>query len=314
METEQLRCGDRVFDVVRFSEKLIPEFIYLFNLSFNKKISRDFVSRKYATEGLGGSFFGYMAFDKDVPIAYYGTLPVQVVIDGRIMTAVQSADTMTHPDYRGLGLFPKLATKTYQLANSEGAKFVFGWPNQNSFHTFKHKLGWIELGRMRKFSLRVSTLPLAKLSVKIRLFRPLFIRWVNAIFTVTNEGCKPFDTERSIPLDFHYLSYKQSQGAVCVQLGETNQLVSIDHRLKIGNLPFEDNQKLKRTCSDLTRKAFLCGIDEIQIVVHPTFKHGDTLKEIGFRESDDLPLMYWPFNTEIEIKELKVTGLDYDGF
>jgi len=77
--------------------------------------------------------------------AIYATLPVRVRVDGNVRLALQSLDTLTDRDFRGKGLFVSLAQATYARAASEGAAFIYGFPNGNSAPGFYSKLGWQSL-------------------------------------------------------------------------------------------------------------------------------------------------------------------------
>lgn len=72
----------------------------------------------------------------------YATFPVQVLVDGKAYTAVQSVDTLTDEAFRGLGLFKRTARSVYERCAQEGVSFVYGFPNGNSAHGFFHRLGW----------------------------------------------------------------------------------------------------------------------------------------------------------------------------
>ena len=78
--------------------------------------------------------------------AVYATLPTLMRIDGRVELAAQSVDTMTDGAFRGRGLFVRLANATYDRAQAEGFRLVYGFPNQHSAHGFFDRLGWCRLG------------------------------------------------------------------------------------------------------------------------------------------------------------------------
>lgn len=314
MATELIEIRDKQIRIERFSEKLISDFIQLFKTSFGKSISREFLELKYKTEKLGGKYVGYMAFHEEKAIAYYGVLPVPFILNGNQITAVQSADTMTHPDYRRHGLFPLLAKKTYDLAKKEGASFVFGWPNQNSYPSFKKKLGWIDLGNMVRFTREVSTFPLAKLSVKLPVFRGIFLWLFRKVANVTIMDFPHGKENNIVPRNRNYLGYKESLGAFQIHTKFGTIIASLDYRLKIGDISNIETNDFPALLLELQRICRICGIGEIQIIVGPTSKIANDLTAAGLDKSEDLPLMYWPFVEEIQIDNLKLTGLDYDGF
>ena len=93
-----------------------------------------------------GRMFVDFALAPDARLAaLYATLPVRFRIAGDVALAMQSVDTITDADYRGRGLFLKLAKSTYARAAADGAKLVYGFPNGNSVHGFFERLEWKNL-------------------------------------------------------------------------------------------------------------------------------------------------------------------------
>jgi GNAT superfamily N-acetyltransferase len=88
--------------------------------------------------------------------AQYAVSPLRLQVDGRDYPAALSLDTATAPEFRGRGLFPKLATQLYTELEADQCVAVFGFPNRQSAPSFFHKLGWIELA---PFPLLVKPLP-----------------------------------------------------------------------------------------------------------------------------------------------------------
>lgn len=315
METETVEIKGKQIVIRRFTEGMISQFQELFTASFEKTISAEFLHKKYDTKKLGGSYLGYMAFHDQKPIAYYGVLPVPFVLDGKKLTAVQSADTMTHPDYRRHGLFPLLAKKTYELAKEERASFVFGWPNQNSFPSFKNKLGWIELGNMQRFSLKVSTLPLAKVFFKLQFLRPFYLTIIRSILQADSPTkVEPVTTNNCVIRNTDYLEYKKTLSVFSIPSDFGNVPASIDYRLNIGYLTALQTQHFPEILSDLKRSCVLSGIDEIQFTISPNSPLATVLAKAGMKSTDGLPLMYWPFSDAIKIETLNLTSFDYDRF
>lgn len=78
----------------------------------------------------------------------YSLAPTQMNIGGRIVAGAQSLDTMTHPEFRGQGLFVKLADHCYQQAVAEGCAMVYGFPNENSYPGFTRRLNFQHVGEV----------------------------------------------------------------------------------------------------------------------------------------------------------------------
>lgn len=77
--------------------------------------------------------------------AIYAVQPARVRVDGRQRLAAQSVDTLVDADFRGRGLFTKMADAVYGRVRAQGGAFVYGFPNANSAPGFFKKLGWVSL-------------------------------------------------------------------------------------------------------------------------------------------------------------------------
>ncbi|CAM3645184.1 GNAT family N-acetyltransferase [Flavobacterium gelidilacus] len=85
-----------------------------------------------------------IAFDesKQKTAAIYAVSCVKFKIDNELHVGTQSLDTITDIDYRGKGLFIKLAENVYNNAINENVALVYGFPNGNSIYGFEKKLQW----------------------------------------------------------------------------------------------------------------------------------------------------------------------------
>jgi hypothetical protein len=101
-------------------------------------------------KNLPGSQVIYYAIDKgsNQIAAIYTYLPVKLLCMGRIVTAMQSFDTLTDYRHRSKGLFIKLASKLEKEESLKNNELVFGFPNENSVHGFVKKLGFTYFGEV----------------------------------------------------------------------------------------------------------------------------------------------------------------------
>lgn len=95
-----------------------------------------------------GNVISVNAFDGDKMVAHYACIPIEMRIAGRIAKGIHSMATVTHPDYRGRGLFRTLAQKTYEIAQQEEYEFVSGVANANSYPGFIKHLGFYLIDRL----------------------------------------------------------------------------------------------------------------------------------------------------------------------
>jgi hypothetical protein len=299
-------------ELVRFSAVHYNAFVRLYNKSFRTPISLESVRRKYDTEYSGVSHVGFAALQESRMVAYYGVIPTWVVINGNRILACQSADTMTDPEFKGMGLFPKLAELTYSLAMDIGIRFVFGWPNKYSYPVFKNKLGWNEIAKMLDYSKSIKTFPLSKLAFKLRI-RKLY----NFIFKILlNNGDLLINEFENNSTTVEYIHYKMRNGAFVYRHGNAFCMLSVDYRLKIGAINYQNRDDLDKLLKSLS---LICGLIGIQEIVYSTNSFDnherDALRASGFIASEGLPLMYRSFDgINSDVKLIKLTTLDYDTF
>ena len=120
------------------------QIIELKNQIFNENTDLDDWVWLFKDNPAGEALIG-LARDGEVIAGQYTVVPVKMRIDGQIALCSQSLDTMTNPDYRGLGIFTALAEDVYKNAESDGQSFVYGFPNKASYPGFIKKLDWFDV-------------------------------------------------------------------------------------------------------------------------------------------------------------------------
>lgn len=106
----------------------------LFKESFNKSMDNSFWKWRYQNNILNKIMIK-LAIDEEKLAAHYAVSPTQIYIDGKRYNSAISMTTMTHPNYRGLGLFTKLANELYE-SHKEDLDVIYGVPNDNSLKGF----------------------------------------------------------------------------------------------------------------------------------------------------------------------------------
>lgn len=104
--------------------------------------------KKWYLDNPCGKVLSFNAFDGEKMVAHYACIPTKMIFKNEIVTGLHSMATVTHPDYRGKGLFTALARHTFDLAQELKYKFVIGVANANSFHGFVNKLGFSFITRL----------------------------------------------------------------------------------------------------------------------------------------------------------------------
>lgn len=81
-------------------------------------------------------------------VGQYALWPTPLRLDQAIVQGAQSLDTMTHPDYRGQGMFTVLAEECMNYAAARGIQALYGFPNENSQPGFIRRLDWDHTGEI----------------------------------------------------------------------------------------------------------------------------------------------------------------------
>jgi hypothetical protein len=80
--------------------------------------------------------------EDDALAGIYAVFPSTFTVGGRVVTGVQSLDTLTDTAYRGRGVFTMLAGSMFARCIADRIGFVYGFPNANSAPGFFRKLAW----------------------------------------------------------------------------------------------------------------------------------------------------------------------------
>lgn len=159
----------------------------LFEKSFGRALDEQILRWRYLDNPMKDVLVAVQIEDNRL-VANYSASPCLVCIDGKVYKTGLSMTTMTHPDYRGRGLFPQLANELYDHMNSRNYLMVWGFPNPNSHQTFNKYLGWKD----------IFSIPMMQLS----------------LLEFKGDKCIPCcDND----FDLNYPKYKNPQGLICVQ-------------------------------------------------------------------------------------------------
>ncbi len=79
-------------------------------------------------------------------VGVLGFVPWEVTASGESHSAYLAIDLVVDPAYRGRGIFKGLGKAALAAAASEGASFVWGFPNASAAHAWFNRFGWVRLG------------------------------------------------------------------------------------------------------------------------------------------------------------------------
>jgi GNAT superfamily N-acetyltransferase len=107
--------------------------------------SREHLEWQYRDNPTGKVFVDLACRNASGIASIYASLPVFARVDGVKRLALQSLDTLTDAEYRGKGLFVRLARSLFDRATTQKVAFIYGFPNGNSAHGFFKRLEWKSL-------------------------------------------------------------------------------------------------------------------------------------------------------------------------
>lgn len=125
-------------------EEYIPHLIDLHESCFTQPVDSEYFLWRYMNNPVD-DLLVCVAIDKGKVIANYAVSPCILLRDNKEIKSALSLNTMTHPDYRGLGLFTSLAAKLYEYMKENEYEMVWGFPNYLSHRTFISKLQWKDI-------------------------------------------------------------------------------------------------------------------------------------------------------------------------
>lgn len=134
------------------------KILKLFADSFGQALQKDVWSWRFQDNPAGPGIIE-LSWDDEVLAAHYAVTPVILSINGADYLSGLSGTTMTHPHYRGRGLFPLLAEHTYTRMNQSGFVMIWGFPNALSHRGFVRYLGWQDIHEIPVFRLLLSKMP-----------------------------------------------------------------------------------------------------------------------------------------------------------
>jgi GNAT superfamily N-acetyltransferase len=287
---------------------------------YNRKTTRDYFEKKYDTTYAGVTHMGFIAFDQSqFPVAFYGVIPTQMWYKNEIILGAQSADTMTHPEYRGAGLFAKLAELTFELCKKYSIKLIFGFPNQNSLPGFINKLKWQKTENMDCFMISVKPyFRLQKIANKFSVLKSVFDFYQRLIlkkYLLPNNGLENSAIANSfngIFRDDDYLQYKTYSHTYTIKIGGSAFWIKLQNGLMIGDVDATP-ETFNNDMGKLLKLASTLGVDLVQFHSSP----GTKLHSLFLQKYDPVnsfTIIFKDLIGNIETNMFKFTFADIDIF
>lgn len=100
--------------------------------------SSQYLSWEYAGNPDGNAVISIARRVNEI-VGQYIVLPRNFILNGEIINGSLSVNTLTHPRFRGSGLFPLLAENSFNSCREKGIHFTVGFPNNKSAPVISRK-------------------------------------------------------------------------------------------------------------------------------------------------------------------------------
>ena len=237
------------YRIERISNDKLKDIDILYEIVYKHKPRKDHFLKKYNTVYTGLQYIGHIAYnDENIPVAHFAILPCFIQYENELILSGQATDAMTHPSYRNKGLLEKLAQQTFEMCKANGIKFLFGFPNQNSYHPLVNKLEWKKIYNLQLFSIDVKVSPLVSALKKIRATKlsENYTPEVLQKYRLPENGLQnTFIKEgfSSVYRSDDYLKYKAAYSNSCVIKIENAKLwIRINNNLIIGDIEVQEQE------------------------------------------------------------------------
>lgn len=312
--------GLHEYQIERLEKSRFGDLTALYKAVYGRAISENFFPRKYYTAYTRHENLGYIAYKGSIAVAFYGVIPTLIEYEKKTVSAAQSADTMTHPDHRKKGLFAHLARLTYDLCQESGIKFVFGFPNQNSYHGLSKTLQWKQTETLDSFTIPIGSRFITRATKKFALTKPFYSGYLKSIIQKyqTGESGVPNSVVRDgfsgVQRDAQYLRYKDYSDTIVIQAGTAKIWIAIKGNLWIGDLANVENSKdLTTAIEELKKFGQKLGLSSINFQASP----GTSLHRLFAREYESFPsfaTMFLDLGANLVFENIKFTLADIDIF
>ncbi|WP_054692132.1 GNAT family N-acetyltransferase [Syntrophomonas palmitatica] len=134
------------------SKKYSSEFIYKLLMLIRSnygdiEISNErYIKWQYEYNPIGQALVRIAEDSNNDFVGQYAVIPIRLKIGKNHITGSLSINTITHTNYRNMGIFVSLANDVFLDCEGLGIDFTIGFPNQNSYWGFVNRLNFKDLG------------------------------------------------------------------------------------------------------------------------------------------------------------------------
>lgn len=124
--------------IAYYETEMKPQVALLFENEYQipKNDFQDLMTRLYEHPLQKEKSIQLVALDGDMVVGFQSFFYWPYVLNGNTLYSLQSGNSITHPNYRGKGIFKKLLNFVFENKNVLQADFMMGFPVQASYGSF----------------------------------------------------------------------------------------------------------------------------------------------------------------------------------
>ena len=302
------------YHLKRLETQDFPAVKQIFWEVFNKKVSVSYLRNKYNTSYLGVGYIASIAYENETPVAFYGAIPQKFSNDREGVFVAQACDSFTLKQCQGQGIHYQLAKLSYEFMKEIGIQCVYAFHSENTYYA-TIKLGWKKHMHLERCSIKVPTLPLAKILNKVGL---------NATYDLFFKKETPKEALKKLRIDHkerfqqgltpHFIDYKNSfNNHYFFEANGCILWVKVVAIMMVGFFYAPSEIALQKALSKLKRKALMLGINQILFQIHPESTMASQIKNIVTHKESWL-IGYLDFDARINISDFLFTYADLDTY
>ncbi len=301
----------------RMSDDRISDVKFLFKSVFNKNVSNEYLLKKYGTEYTGLKYVGFLAYENDKPVAMYGGLPQLFQQNGKLIKAVHACDSFTLPAHHRRGLHTNLALRSYEFMRENDVRFVYAMHSLNTLRATK-KLGWVVGESMKRYHIRIKTLPVSKVANRMAALNRVYCSTVESAlkkFETLSYMSNPLLAEGRLAqlYDQSYFDYKLFSFNRVIMIDNVKLWLKIKSAIHVGTFESPSVQDLKNAILQLTILCRKLGIHEIQFHVSVNSNQNMQLQSL-YTGYESWTVGYLDLESGLDFDSFKLNYGDHDTF
>ncbi|MCQ2605184.1 MAG: GNAT family N-acetyltransferase [Bacteroidales bacterium] len=290
----------------------IKEILDFYNSERGKSFTYQYFMQKYSTDWVQKELLGFACYSGNKIIGFRGTTLYKF---GKY-TFAQCGDAIMAKDYRGKGYFSKMLSELQNEAFNCKVDGIFVTPNEQAELVYEHKQGWKKIGDFYVFDFVVKTYPLLKIfnyfNYHWHYFSVLETKINDKILSrLTNPDVK--SGKICVKIDVDYLQYKTYGHYSCLKYGDKVLLWSLSDGMMIIYSEVQTMYELQQEIAFLHKYCKKRGIHKFSYSCYSNSALYELLKS-KYVGKEEIPVYYYPINSEIEISKLLFHRIDKNAF